>query len=208
MQASSWHGRPARGVSCLSNLHGRGAHATTCPVGFTLVEVMVAILLMALLASAAALSFSGSLRTARSREALELLRSFDSAARDVARRSNRETRIVFDFSNDTLSRREGADLDNLVSLVHLPSGYRIEALRTAGQSFEDGQAVVDCSGLGISRSYAAHLIGPGLDRWVLVAGMTGEMTQEADEFAAQTVLDNAAPMSFRAWKATAGHDAH
>jgi len=186
----------------LSRSAGRGGR-----IGFTLVEVMVAILLMALLASAAALSFSGSLRTARSTEALEVLRSFDSAARDVARRTSRETRIVFDFSHDTLSRREGADLENLVGRAQLPSAYRIEELRIPGRSFMEGEAVVDCSALGISRSYAVHLMGPGLDQWVLVAGMTGEMTLEKDESVTQSILDKAAPLSFRAWDNTARHDA-
>jgi prepilin-type N-terminal cleavage/methylation domain-containing protein len=186
-------------------IFGPGAN---CRSAFTLVEVMIAVLLMALLASAAALSFSGSLRSARSTEALERLRSFDSAARDVTRRTNREARIVFDLSNDTLSRREGTDLDELTAQVRLPTGYRIDELRIPGQSFTDGEAVVDCSALGVSRTYAVHLVGPGLDHWVLVAGLTGEMTQEKDESATQSILDRAAPVSFRSWDNAAGHDAH
>jgi type II secretory pathway pseudopilin PulG len=168
---------------------------------------MMTVLLMALLASAAALSFSGPLRTARAADAQDQIRSFDAAARDMARHSNREVRLVFDLSGSTLARREGPGLQDLRSRVSLPAGYRITQFCVAGQSFEDGEAVVDFSSLGICRSYAIHLSGPGLDRWLLLAGLSGQMTQVQDEVEAQSILGRAAPMAYRSWETTPRNDA-
>jgi prepilin-type N-terminal cleavage/methylation domain-containing protein len=90
--------------------------------GFTLVEMMIAVLLMALFASAAALSFSHPLRKARSRDAIEQLRSFDTSSRIFATRHNRGVRLVFDLTSNTLSRRERSDGAD-VSRMTWPSGY-------------------------------------------------------------------------------------
>jgi prepilin-type N-terminal cleavage/methylation domain-containing protein len=174
---------------------------------FTLIEVMMTVLLMALLASAAALSFSGPLRSARAADAQDQIRSFDAAARDMARHSHREVRLVFDLSGSTLARREGPELQDLRSRVSLPAGCRVTQLCVAGQSFEDGEAVVDFSSLGIGRSYAIHLSGAGLDRWLLIAGLSGQMTQVQDEVEAQSILGRAAPMAYRSWDGNPRNDA-
>jgi prepilin-type N-terminal cleavage/methylation domain-containing protein len=174
---------------------------------FTLIEVMMAVLLMALLATAAAVSFSGPLRTSRAADAQDQIRTFDAAARYMALHSNREVRLVFDLSGSTLSRREGPELRDLRSRVSLPAGHRITQLCVAGQSFEDGEAVVDFSSLGICRSYAIHLSGPGLDRWLLIAGLSGQMTQVQDEVEAQSILGRAAPIAYRSWDTNPRHDA-
>src|SRR5215471_6908216 len=56
------------------------------PTAFTLIEIMLAVLIVGLLASAAALSFRQPIRAARAQDAVELIRSFDAGAREVARR--------------------------------------------------------------------------------------------------------------------------
>lgn len=188
--------------------HSRGTGGKPPPrrTGFTLIEVMLAVLLMALLASAVALSFSGPLQRARAEDAQQTLRSFDAAARQMATRWGRPVRVVFDVSAGTLSRREGQSLQEPRSRIALPSGYRVDEIRVEGRGYSDGEAVIDYSALGLSRSYAAHLSGPGLDRWLLFAGLSGEMTQAQDESAVESILGNVAPTSYRPW-AAAGHDA-
>ena len=65
---------------------------------FALIEIMMAVLLMALLASAAALSFSEPLRAARAKDAIEMVRFFDETSRQSARRFGRPVRISFNLS--------------------------------------------------------------------------------------------------------------
>src|SRR2546430_410316 len=78
--------------------------------GFTLVELMIVVVLMALLTTAAALTFARPLRAARWEQVVAQVRNGDESARTVARRFDRETTIVFDLTANTIARREGRDV--------------------------------------------------------------------------------------------------
>ena len=149
--------------------------------GFTLIETMLAVLIMALLTAGVALSFSQPLKASRTADAIELVRSFDLLGRQAAITSNRNVRLVFDLSSNTLLQRDGPDLHELRTHVSLPPGCRIDSLRIAGQLVSAGEAVVDISPHGWSRSYAVHLQGPGADRWLVFAGLSGQMSKVNDE---------------------------
>src|SRR5256885_7110087 len=66
--------------------------------GFTLIEMMAVVIIMALLATGAALSFARPMRVARARDALHQVRSLDASARQFARRFGRPIEIGFDLS--------------------------------------------------------------------------------------------------------------
>src|SRR5256885_12408653 len=102
--------------------HHRGA--------FTLVEITVAVLLMALLAAAAALSFAGPLRSSQAAEAVDQVRSIDATSRQFAQRFGRNVQIEFDLTDGTLARRELPE-GKVPFRVTLPRGYRIEPVRNA-----------------------------------------------------------------------------
>ena len=74
---------------------------------------MLAVLLMALLASALSLSFSKPLQAAHAQDTVELIRNFDSSARQAATNSGRSVRLVFDLSSNTLLQKDGFDLADL-----------------------------------------------------------------------------------------------
>ena len=146
---------------------------------FTLIEVMLAVALLALLTTAAALTFAEPLRRARASEAVDQLRSFDADARHYARRFGRPVRMEFDLSAGTLSRREeaGARLGQQIVL----RGCAIDRLRTPGGEAFGGSVTIPCSALGVSRTYAVHLVGAGADSWLLVSGLTGEVTRVTND---------------------------
>jgi prepilin-type N-terminal cleavage/methylation domain-containing protein len=148
--------------------------------GFTLIEIMVAVMLLALLATAAALSFAGPLRTSQASEALDQVRSIDATSRQFARRFGRGVQVVFDMTDNTIARREG---DGKIAFrLSLPRGYCVERVRTAaGADSSSGECVVECSSLGLTRSYAVHVVGPGLDKWLLFAGLSGQVSVVNDE---------------------------
>jgi prepilin-type N-terminal cleavage/methylation domain-containing protein len=155
---------------------------------FTLIEVMLVVLLVVILAGAAAMSFARPLRAARAREAIEQIRAFDAAARQVARRSGREVEIVLDAYRQELVRREqGRD----VSQVRLPNGLRIDQVRTSGDAREGLDLSLSVSPHGWSRSYAMRLVGLEFDGWLLVAGMSGQVTVIEDESRVLDILTRA-----------------
>src|SRR2546423_437223 len=117
--------------------------------GFTLIEMMAVVIIMALLATAAALSFARPMRVARARDAVDQIQSLDASARQFARRFGKPVEIVFDLSNGTLARR---DRDTIAFQSSLPRGCRIDEVRVAGQSFSLGEASIQCAASGMSRS--------------------------------------------------------
>jgi hypothetical protein len=139
---------------------------------------MVAVLVMALVASAAALSFTKPLRIARQQDAVELVRSFDAGCRDAARRFGRNVRLSFNLSDGRVARLEG---DRTTHQATLPHGTRIRMLRTAARRVSDGRIDIPCSAAGLTRTYAVRLSGAGFEQWVLVAGITGDVTLVQDE---------------------------
>lgn len=156
---------------------------------FTLIETMLVVLLLAIVASAAALTFSQPIAQARADDAFDQLRSFDANARIAAKSSGKVVRVVFDLSDNRLDRREGGNLKDTRYSVHLPAGCRIEAVRIGRQSTTFGEVPLDLSAMGLSRSYAVHVVGPATDRWAIFAGLTGEMNVVANETAVRQILE-------------------
>jgi prepilin-type N-terminal cleavage/methylation domain-containing protein len=155
---------------------------------FTLIEVMLAVLILALLATAAALSMDQPLRAARSRDLLQQLHAFDMGARQAAILSGKDVRIVFDLSSNSVSRFDGGQLTDLRRREHLPPGFRIDQVLLSATSAFSGEVPIDISPMGFSRSYAIHLIGPGPDRWIIFAGLSGDTTQARDEATTHAIL--------------------
>jgi prepilin-type N-terminal cleavage/methylation domain-containing protein len=156
---------------------------------FSLIEMLVAIVIMSIIAGAAVFSFKKPLRAARIHDAREQVRYLDRSARQYARRFGRPVDLVFDLSHSTLARRDtNGTAGRITYQSAFPVGYQIESVRTAGRRSTGGEIAVPCSSLGLTNSYALHLIGPGLDEWVLVAGLAGEMTTLHDEHAIDSIF--------------------
>jgi prepilin-type N-terminal cleavage/methylation domain-containing protein len=153
----------------------RGARA-----GFTLIEIVIAVLIMALLATAAALSFDRPLNRARTLEAIEQVRYLDASSRDFARRFGRSVEIAFDLSENRLERREGAGHEAAYG-VNVASPMRVEAVWTGREQIEDGEVMIAVSAKGLSQTYAVKLNGPEGVRWVLVSGVSGESAVYGDD---------------------------
>ena len=152
--------------------------------GFTLIELMLAVVLLALLTGAAALSFARPIHNARARQAIDTVERCDEMTREQARRFGKAATLGFDLHHQTIRR-------DSVPNVSLPSGFTIHEIRSAGHSIEAGEFSLDVSALGLSRSYALHLVGPELDRWMLVAGLSGEVTWTTNETQVEQFLGSA-----------------
>jgi len=148
---------------------------------------MLAILVMALLASAAAYSFAAPLRAARARQVVDQLMACDAAARRYSRDSGRAERLSFDPVAGVVDRHGGAQLQ---FREVFPSSIRIEDVFVNRRIYRKAQADIDFSIRGFSPTYAVHVVGPGLDRWVIFAGLSGETSVVADEEAVRSAIEN------------------
>src|SRR5215469_5179410 len=142
-------------------------NSSLCPSSgkaFTLIETMLAVLLMALLASTVALSFSRPLQSARAREAISQVHFADAQARQAARQFSAPVKLVLDPSENSITRYEG---EHLRASITLPSAIRIQEVIVGRHATWEDRAEVWFSSSGVSRSYAIHLAGPAFDQWVL-----------------------------------------
>lgn len=132
--------------------------------GFTLIELTLAVLILALLAGLAAWSFRGPLRRSNQQLALDAVRGVDAMARQHALRFGQRQRVSIESAN-------------------LPRGYRAEQVRPGA---------IEVSAQGLSRAYAVKVSGPEFSRWLLVTA-SGQVTELDDESQVQSILAAAGP---------------
>ena len=162
-------------------------------MAFTLIETMVAVILLALLVGAATLTFTGPIRRAQFSQSLEQLRYLDASTRDFARRSGRDATIVFDLADNTLGRRVGRS-NGLVFRAQIPAPLHIDDVWTPAGRRDYGEVAIPVSPLGLSETYAVKLTGPdGLQQWILVAGFGGEIRTLNDDREIESILSSATP---------------
>ena len=188
-RAGVW-GSPRRSFCSFSSPLPSGAGKGRKVAAFTLIETMLAVLVMALLGSAVALRFSRPLQSARAREAISQIHFADDQARQAATRFSAPVKLVLDPSANSIVRYEGGHLRSSVTLP--PSILMQEVIVGRHASWED-RAEVSFSSSGLSRSYAVHLTAPAFDQWLLFAGLSGQMTWVSDEKTLRSMLDIAAP---------------
>ncbi|MCX5647503.1 MAG: prepilin-type N-terminal cleavage/methylation domain-containing protein [Planctomycetota bacterium] len=141
---------------------------------FTLTELAVVLLVLALLAGAVALRLESPLRRARLEDLAQTIVAFDHLSRVYARQHDRSVRIEVDLAQGRLRRTDTRGQD-LGTALELPDGYRVARLMVRGQDYSIGCVAIHCSRLGLTPTYGLLLEGPaGRRQWVLVAGLTGE----------------------------------
>jgi prepilin-type N-terminal cleavage/methylation domain-containing protein len=141
---------------------------TSC--GFTLIEVMLAVMLLALLTGAAALSFARPFRSARSQQTIQMIQRADTMAREEAIRFGRSTQLRFDLNRQTLVRAG--------SVTPIPG---VREIRIGDRSISDDQVSIDVSPIGLSSSYAVQIAGPAQDQWIVIAGLSGQTITTQNE---------------------------
>src|SRR3954452_3963128 len=105
--------------------------------GFTLIETMVAVIVMGVSTGMVVLSFAGPVNRARLVEAVEQVTYMDASARQLARRTGRAIEIRIDLNEGVLERREGSR--GVTFRTSMPAAVRIETVRTARGREESGE---------------------------------------------------------------------
>jgi len=152
--------------------------------GFSLIELMVVVLLLALLSSAAAVSLSTPIRNARAMDAQDIVRDADARARQEAVGNHQSVLIRFDTQSRAILRMDSDSLGIIRARNALPWGFSLDRAETA----EGGTDTIEISPSGFSRSYLVHLSGPSFDQWLIVAGLSGQVTSTPSESDAMAVI--------------------
>ena len=158
--------------------------------GFTLIEIMAALVLMGVLSAAVVVNLSGPTRAARMEDAIGQVRQYDRMTRAAARRSGAADVLTFDLSRGEIHRAA----NSAATWVSIAQPIRIDRLLLPGRRVETGRADVPISADGRSPSYAVRLIGPQDEaRWLFIAGLTGATIQPENDRDAQALFDALAP---------------
>ena len=154
-------------------------HAPRRRRAFTLVEFVAVLALMAALSGVAAVSLAAFARAHATGDAVDRLRAADAAARHRAETSGRSITLRIDMAAGRLALRDGRDVTTLATL---PGGVSIgETATPAGREAYGRVDLPFAGGTGFSPTYALRLDGGGDRRWLVVAGLTGQTKEVADE---------------------------
>jgi len=149
---------------------------------FTLVELMVVLLVMSIVAGALTLSLTSPSKRADMDDVVAGIVQFDLLARQHALRHGQARQLVFDLDAHKIGELSEEDRDDSPARIFaLPEGYRLATLTLASGSINSGRTAVWCSDRGYTPTYALRVEGPAGRRWVLFAGLTGEVIQTEDE---------------------------
>lgn len=178
--------------------------------GFTFVELVAVIALMALLAGAAAWSMGGEIRRASREDAIVRLAHADRMARLTARRFNAPMTLTLDLDRQRVTyqlhneAREQAAQDVQPVMTALPPSHRLDRVSMLSEggvtTLDAGQVEIAVSSAGRSPTYALRLASnndaprhtdnrnntPG--PWLLVAGLTGQTTHGYDDIEIDNLL--------------------
>lgn len=161
---------------------GRGA--------FTLVEMMVVLLIMAILSAGVCLSLAGPERQARVEDIVGQIQHYDAMARTQARQSNRPLRLVVNISRNRIDCLpfEGEPISQPLAL---PDHIRIKRILLQDRQVLSGtgEVALTCSTLGVTPSYGLTLEEAAGGRHVIFfLGLTGQMLRVDERFQSDEVF--------------------
>jgi type II secretory pathway pseudopilin PulG len=146
---------------------------------FTTIEMLAVLFLAGLLTALTTLSLAAPRRTADLREIVDHVAYADELVRDRARNSHRAGRLAFDLPNGRIA---DAGESPPRTLYRLAGPWAFDGLIVSGGGNDDIDATtIALSPAGWSRSYALHIAHGGDARWIVVNGVTGQVTECNDE---------------------------
>lgn len=152
-------------------------------LGFTLIEMMVVIVLLALLVSMATFQLRGPLQDATYTGNIERLQFLDQQVRAHAQRFGQQSELIIDLDTGGLASSGTSDASTENALRFTPrGGTKIEGVLLADGSIHSGTAKIRISDRGQSATYALQLRSPaGQQEWLLFVGLTGQSLRLKDE---------------------------
>ncbi len=155
---------------------------------FSLIELTVVLLILAISAAAVTLRIQRPLGTARMRDLTDAIGHFDRLTRVSAQEQDRPLRIVADLSEGTLRRTDDRGRSLETRPLRVPKGFEIRRALVRGRETERGEVIIPCSRRGLTPSYALLVVGGGRQQWVVVAGLTGELVEVGSEKQVREIL--------------------
>lgn len=156
---------------------------------FTLVELMVVLLILALTAGAVTLRLHAQGRAANVADVVDSLKSFDHQSRQLAQRRGQGCLVTWNLAGGAIGRSDLNGKGDWGDGWQAPPGYALAELIVGSQRTDRGRMALPCTGGGQMSSYAVHVVGPKDEgTWLLVAGLSGSGVEVDNAKSAQDIL--------------------
>ena len=149
---------------------------------FSLIELIVVMLILAMLAGMAAYSMRGAVARQRLASGVERVQQFDLALRRSARAQRKLAMGRIDRSGGQLLLKSP---DGKTRRFRLPGRVEIESFRIAGRGSD---STITARRDGSTATYAIQLAAGDARIWVLFAGGTGQVSRISDRLTVATLL--------------------
>jgi len=151
---------------------------------FTLMELLVVLVLVALVVAMVAVNLGGPLHSALAEQAIGRWIVVDRQMRQHSAKFRRPAELSFELKENQLKRIDLQRKKPIGSVVQLPARVRIDRYvsTSKNRSLRRGKVAIHFSPYGQTNSYAVLLAGPGEQQtWLLFLGVTGEIKRGLGE---------------------------
>lgn len=161
--------------------------------GYSLFELLVVLVLLALVAVGVLVSVKEPLRRARSQMALDEWKALDNQIRALAQRSNRPVWLVVDSMRHTVER-VNTDSQGHQLVQRLPMMGAWTTVLMSGTTIEMNVVRIPFWPSGQSSTYAVSIPEQrGRSQWLVLAGVTGQAVVVTHEATIDELLARARP---------------
>ena len=150
---------------------------------FTLIELAMVMLILALAAAAVVLKVQRPLRSAAARDAIAAITEYDATTRAGARQQDRPLQLVANLTEGMLYRADEAGRKLPLPAMQIGGQTRIGRIVVGAVDRREGKAVIMCSSKGFTPTYALLIEdgGDGAGQWIVMAGLSGQAVQVSNE---------------------------
>lgn len=160
---------------------------------FTMIELTVVLLILAITAGAVTLRIRRPLQTAKARDLAGAIGQFDRVTRVAAQQQDRPLAIRIDPFEGVLTRTDHAGRRIETLPLRLPNGFKIKELRIQQRTSTAQKRSIPISRHGLSPSYAMLIEGNGQSQWIAFAGLTGASFQPETDAQAKDIFAEIGP---------------
>lgn len=158
--------------------------------GFTLLEVLVVLVIIALVTSIVAVRLQIPLQTAQLENAIRQVAFVDSQTRAHAREVSTACQIVYQLDHGQVFAQARGGHGARRFAFSLPGPLRLKQVWCPLLDHGTGRVQIDVSARGTSSTYAVCIeIPQSASRWLLFSGLTGQVLYPQDDADVHQILD-------------------
>ena len=155
--------------------------------GFTLIELVAVIAILALVAAMVVISVRKPLRVATLEDSVSQLRLLDQQVRTLSRRFDRRQELTFHLNT---GRVHIAETDGGQSDRERVLGGTVDRVMMGRRVHDYGDVSIRYDAAGRTPTFAVRVsVSDDVRRWLLFAGITGQVTEHEYESEVRTILD-------------------